>query len=379
MKIVADANIPFAEQAFSQFGNVRVASGLEIDKALVREADILLVRSVTRVDRKLLENSSVRFVGTATIGTDHVDTGYLAKRGTAFASAPGSNARSVAEYVACALVHVFKGDLAELSGKTLGVIGAGNVGSRVLAIARSFGMRCLVNDPPLEQSTGGKGFVSLDEITGEADIVTFHVPLTHSGEYPTVSMADETFIEKMKPSSMLINTSRGRVVNETALRSLRSRLGAVVLDVWENEPSINFKMLLQADIATPHIAGHSYDGKLRGAQMLFNAVAAFLKSEVTWNEAVFEPEATEKLIDVSEAPRPLVQGLESAYPIMEDDARLRKIVEQNDPGAYFEGLRMNYPKRFEFEHFLVRCSERQENTYGQVFRDLGFKVRMGRY
>jgi erythronate-4-phosphate dehydrogenase len=375
MNIVADANIPFAVQAFSCFGNVRVAPGRAIDKAMVADADMLLVRSVTRVDRNLLENSHVRFVGTATIGIDHVDTGYLAAQGIAFASAPGSNAQSVAEYVACSLVHVYHGDLTELSGKTLGVIGAGNVGSRVLKIGQSLGMRCLVNDPPLAQASSGKGFSSLEEIQSEADIITLHVPFTNAGLYPTLSLVDETFIKNMKPSSMLINTSRGRVVDEKALISLRNRLGAVVLDVWENEPAIDFKTLALADISTPHIAGYSYDGKVRGARMLFEAAAAFLKSRARWSDSVLETEITGQSIDIREAQRPLAFALETAYPIMADDAQLRKILNQENPAAYFDELRKQYPKRLEFEHFSVCCSRQQEEAMGPTLKKLGFTVR----
>jgi erythronate-4-phosphate dehydrogenase len=375
MNIVVDANIPFAEQAFSRFGNVRVVSGRKIDRLTVRDADMLFVRSVTYVGKSLLEGSSVRFVGTATIGIDHIDVGYLTKQGIAFASAPGSNARSVAEYVACSLVHVFQGDLAVLCGKTLGIVGAGNVGSRVIEMGRGLGMRCLVNDPPLAKSTGGKGFVSLEQITAEADIVTLHVPLTLSGDYPTVFLANETFIREMKPMAMLINTSRGRVVDEKALLSLRSKLGAVVLDVWEKEPAINAAMLAKADIATPHIAGYSYDGKVRGAQILFGAAVSFLKSDAQWSEAVMETEAEEKIIDLREAQSPLMTALETAYPIMDDDARMRKIADSENPAAYFDQLRKEYPKRLEFGHYSVRCSKQQENIIGQALRNLGFKIR----
>jgi erythronate-4-phosphate dehydrogenase len=374
MNIVVDANIPFAEKAFSRFGNVRVVSGRNIDRLTVRDADMLLVRSVTRVDAHLLDGSSVRFVGTATIGIDHVDTGYLSGHGIAFASAPGSNARSVAEYAACSLVHVFQGDLAALARKTLGIIGAGNVGSRVIEMGRSLGMRCLINDPPLAKSTGGKEFVSLEQIAAEADIVTLHVPLTATGDYPTVTMVDEAFIRRMKPLAMLINTSRGRVVEEKALLSLRSKLGAVVLDVWETEPAINAAMLAQADIATPHIAGYSFDGKVRGAQMLFTAAAAFLKSDAQWSEVVKGTEAEEEIIDVREAQRPLMTALETAYPIMEDDARMRKIVDSENPAGYFDRLRKEYPKRLEFGHYGVRCSKLQEMTIGAALRNVGFKV-----
>jgi erythronate-4-phosphate dehydrogenase len=376
MNIVVDANIPFANQAFSRFGSVRVAPGREITAGLVRDADMLLVRSVTPVNRALLEKSAVRFVGTATIGTDHVDAEYLAGRGIAFVSAPGSNARSVAEYVCCSLVHVFGGDLALLSQKTLGVIGRGNVGSRVLTIARALGLRCVVNDPPLQKAGINDEFVNLDRLIEESDIITAHVPLTGTGDYPTVSLVNEKFLKAVKPSAMLINTSRGRVVDEKALLRLRGRLGPVVLDVWENEPAISFETLAATDIATPHIAGYSYDGKVRGSQMLFEAAAAFMETDVRWNEAVPETGAGEKTVDIRGAPRPLLSALEGAYPIMEDDARMRGITGAKDPGAFFDELRKKYPKRIEFEHHTAVCSNEQQQV-GLILKDLGFKIATG--
>jgi erythronate-4-phosphate dehydrogenase len=276
--------------------------------------------------------------------------------------------------VICSIVHVFQGDLSLISGKTLGVVGAGNVGSRVIGMGRGLGMRCLVNDPPLALSNGAEGFVPLEQVIAEADIVTLHVPLTDSGPFPTAHLADASFLGKMKPGAMLINSSRGRVTDEKALVSLRSRLGPVVLDVWAGEPSINPAMLEKTDIATPHIAGYSYDGKVRGAQMLFGAAAAYLKSDIRWSDAVEQTETDQRIIDIRDARRPLMEALETAYPIMEDDARMRKIAQSENPREYFDKLRKEYPKRLEFGHFAVRCSKEQELAIGPTLRNLGFKA-----
>jgi erythronate-4-phosphate dehydrogenase len=373
MNIIADGNIPFVKEAFTRFGNVSVMPGREITRETVKNAEMLFVRSVTRVDKNLLDNTAVKFVGTATIGTDHIDIGYLNKKGIQFASAPGSNAQSVAEYVACALCTIFHGDRQTLSKKTIGIIGAGNVGSRVLRMAKALGLQCLVNDPPLEQSTRVKDFVSLEEILRTADIITLHVPLSLSGPYPTFHMVDETFLEKMKLGAALINSSRGKVVDEKALHRLRNKLGSVVLDVWENEPSINLQTLALADIATPHIAGYSFDGKVRGARMIFEAAAAYLKIDVSWNEAVLEEVKGPQTIDIRDAAFPLLYALQRAYPIMADDGRLRKIANKKIPSFHLDVLRIIYPKRLEFPHFIVRCSRRQADI-ARMLANLGFTV-----
>jgi erythronate-4-phosphate dehydrogenase len=372
MNIVADGNIPFVKEAFSRFGTITLAPGREITREMVANAEILLVRSVTRVDKDLLENTAIKFVATATIGFDHIDLDYLAQKGIRFASAPGSNAQSVAEYIVCALCTVFDGDLSALSKKTIGVIGAGNVGSRVIRMAKALGFTCLVNDPPLEKAKGGDGFSPLDEVLQTADIVTLHVPLSKSGAFPTFHMVNERFLNKMKPGACLFNTSRGTVVDEKALLGLRSALGAVVLDVWENEPSIDMQTLAAADIATPHIAGYSYDGKVRGARMIFEAAAAFLKSGVSWNDVV-SVAAENKIIDARAAQIPLLHALHSAYPILTDDRRLRKMADEINPSIYFESLRNTYPKRLEFPHFSIHCSRNQADTAGTLEK-LGFTV-----
>ncbi|NQT84941.1 4-phosphoerythronate dehydrogenase, partial [bacterium] len=216
MKIVADENIPYVKEAFGSLGDVIPLPGRKIAPASVVDAEILLVRSITEVNASLLEGSRVRFVGTATIGTDHVDEEYLHSRGIAFASAPGSNANSVAEYVVAALLTTARRKNFPLKGKTIGVIGVGNCGSRVAKKAEALGMRVLLNDPPLWRQTGNKRFRPLEELFS-ADILTLHVPLTYEGIDATYHLVDEAFLSKLRPECILMNTSRGPVVDNLAL------------------------------------------------------------------------------------------------------------------------------------------------------------------
>jgi erythronate-4-phosphate dehydrogenase len=240
MKIVADENIPLVKQAFGSFGEVETMPGRKIGPEAVRDAEALLVRSITRVDAALLSGSRVRFVGTATIGVDHVDRDWLKREGIGFASAPGSNAESVAEYVVAALLVLAERMNTSPAGKSLGVIGVGNVGSRVARNARALGMRVLLNDPPLKRATGDARYLTLEE-TLQADIVSLHVPLTREGLDRTWHLADEDFFRRMRPGSVFINTSRGAVaVCEGWMKALGKTLSAAVLDVWEHEPGIDF-------------------------------------------------------------------------------------------------------------------------------------------
>ncbi len=375
MKIIADGNIPFVEEAFAQFGEVIVVPGRSISRDMLLDASMLLVRSITIVDRALLNGTSIEFVATATIGVDHIDIPHLTNNSIGFASAPGSNAQSVAEYVGTALAHLSHTLGFELGKKVLGIIGVGNVGSRVTKVAEALGMTCLLNDPPRQRAESGNGFVSLDEVLEKSDIVTLHVPLTESGPDKTVQMVNEDFISKMNPGAILMNSSRGKVVDEHAVRKFKKKLGGLVLDVWAHEPSIDCETLDIADIGTPHIAGYSFDGKVRGTEMIYEAACDYFHKEKTWNGRAHVGIKPEKTIDVRSSNSPVLKAIEEAYPIMSDDARLRNIKDEQNRGAYFDALRKNYPRRLEFRHFEVLCSNAQENTAIPVLSGLGFVVR----
>ncbi len=355
MKILADSNIPFAAEAFASFGSVTTLSGRRIDRAAIEGAGMLLVRSGTTVDETLLTGSSVRFVGTATIGTEHVDREWLAANSIGFASAPGSNADSVADYVVSALLHLSFVKNWPLAGKTIGIVGVGNVGSRIFRRAEAMGLKVIVCDPPKARLTVSDFYRPLNELLAVSDIVTLHVPLITTGDDATVGMAGRDFFNRMKPGSVFINTCRGKVTDEKALREARGRLAGVVLDVWESEPAPDPETIRIADIATPHIAGHSWDGKVAGTRMIYNAACAYFFSDRTWTglsafSGVDDITLSFPRVDVS-----LYDVVSRAYPIMDDDLRFREILTKpaDEVSAFFDSLRVNYPRRLEFTHFCV--------------------------
>jgi erythronate-4-phosphate dehydrogenase len=334
--ITLDENIPYAEQAFSTLGQTRLLTGRHISNADLQDTDILVVRSVTKVNAQLLAGTPVRFVATATAGFDHIDLDYLREQGIGFARAPGCNAVSAAEYVLAALSHWSLLRNKPLQESSIGIIGHGNVGSRVRHLCESIGMRCIVNDPPL-QAQGYTGLYSLDAALA-CDIVTLHVPFTRTDPYPTYRLLDAAKLERLRPGSLLLNTARGGVVDETALLT---RLQAhanldVVLDTWENEPAINLVMLRHTLIGTPHIAGYSLDGKVRGTAMVYRACCQFLQVEPHWEFPLAPPEV-------------LPNG-SNAYDIRADDQRLKALLadETRQDGIYFDQLRKTYPVRREF-------------------------------
>ena len=356
LEIVADVNIPCIREAFDPLGRVHPRRGEEINRKHCQGADLLLVRSVTPVTEALLAGSRVRFVGSATAGTEHVDTDHLRTRGIAFAHAPGSNAGSVVEYVLAALLNLSVRFDRPLGGLTLGVIGCGHIGSKLAIRARALGLRVLRNDPPL-QARGEKGFVSLPELLGASDIVTLHVPLTRETRH---LVSDET-LAQLRPGAWLINTSRGAAVDGGAVKQAirRGQLQAVVLDVWEGEPHIDVELLQRVALATPHIAGYSFDGKIAGTVMLYKAVAAHFGLDARWGyEALLKPDLPEPLrvLEETRQPEPWLHKLtRMAYDLDADDRRMRRGAElpPSRHAAYFRHLRATYPRRRAFETFCA--------------------------
>jgi len=374
MRIVADENIPFVREAFGRLGDVTILSGRRMTPEAVRQADILLVRSVTRINAELLDRSTVRFVGTATIGTDHVDEQYLQDRGITWASAPGSNANSVAEYVLAALLKI----AGPLRGKTLGVIGVGQVGSKVARYAEALGLGVQLNDPPLERTTGDERFRPIEELFG-ADILTLHVPLTREGEDATFHLVDEKFLGHLKPGAILLNTARGAVVETAALQKALDSglLAAAIVDVWEGEPEISTDLLDRVALGTPHIAGYSFDGKVRGTQMLHRAACDFLGVDDQWDPSDRMPPPEPSVIPLDSAEGPdehlIAEAVAAAYDIEADDARLREIteLEPGRRGAHFDRLRREYPVRREFPAYTL---DGPTGRLKRVLARLGFQV-----
>ena len=354
MIIAVDRNIPLAASAFGTLGEVRLLETTGVTPDAVRDAGALVIRSETKVGRALLEGSAVRFVGSATIGTDHCDLRYLGDQGIVFSNAPGSNANSVKEYVLAALLALARQGGVQLRGRTIGVVGVGNVGSRVAAVGRALGMNVLLNDPPRARAEGGKEFLPLDALM-DADVVTLHVPLTREGTDATFHLFDEKRIGAMKRGAILMNTSRGAVVETRAAASALSsgRLSAAVFDVWEGEPRIDAELLRLATLGTPHIAGYSLDGKVNAVGMVRRAFCAWRRDASVWNPAPEIPPApvTSVALCAGETPeQSLERAVTAAYDIALDDRNLRAMLEIRgaDRGPYFMRLRTGYRLRREF-------------------------------
>jgi erythronate-4-phosphate dehydrogenase len=362
--ILADENIPFAREAFGTLGEVRLKHGRHIAHADLADVDLLIVRSITRVDAALLAGTRVQFVGTATSGSDHVEVADLERLGIAFHAALGCNAKAVAEYMAAAWLTLAKLRGETLAGRRVGVIGVGHVGSLVVEKARALGMETVLNDPPKARESGRDHYRPLHDLF-DCDIITCHTPLTFDGPDPTYRLIGEAFFSRLKPGAWFCNAGRGEVVHEGALhQALDGKcLDAVVLDVWDREPEIDGRLLARVDIGTPHIAGYSLEGKLNGTAMVYRAACAFLGVEPAWSAASAAPPRPAGLPlpgfgDGESALRHLDRAGISAladtvmafYPILRDDEALRKTVGMSaaERGKAFDLLRKAYPVRREF-------------------------------
>ena len=361
MRILADENIPLVREAFAELGHVETMPGRVITPEAVKDVSMLLVRSITRVNRALLAGSAVRFVATATIGEDHIHKGYLEEQGIVFASAPGSNADSVGQYMVSSLFALAERYGFKLEGTSLGIVGVGNVGSRVVKLAAALGMRCVLNDPPLARQTGDKEFRPLGEILA-CDIVTLHVPLTKHGPDATEHLVDADFLRRVKRGAILINTSRGPVADGKAIqRALDDgHLKACVLDVWEDEPNVDAGLLERVAIGTPHIAGYSFDGKVNGTRMIYEAACRFLGRNPTWDPAPLLPKAECPEVtvagDTTDPEEAMRRAVFAVYDVRQDDAAMRHLLDvpESKREAEFDRLRKEYPRRMEFPNTRAR-------------------------
>jgi len=396
MKIVADENIPFVAECFSSIGEVVTISGREMTPNVISDADILLVRSITKVNSDLLAESAVRFVATATIGFDHIDTEYLLRKNIGFASAPGSNANSAAEYVTAAILEIGQKHNINLNGKSIGIIGVGNVGSRVAKKCEALGIKIYLNDPPLQRQSGDLKYLPIEKLYN-CDFITFHTPLTFKGIDKTFHLADKNFFKSIKPSCVFINISRGGVVDSSSLKETikAGKLKAAVLDVWENEPNIDTELLEMVDIATPHIAGYSLDGKIVGMIMIYKATCEYFGLDAKFDVKDFLPEPAVPQIKIeqtsSSEQEVILDAVRKIYDIGEDDAKLRQILYEPTvkKGKFFDRLRKNYPVRREFQNTRViiatedtrlgkgRSRSRTESTenLSKKLQGIGFKVK----
>lgn len=393
LKIVCATNMPFVLEAFSTLGEARVLEGRRITAADVRDADLLAIRSTTVVDRGLLEGSRVRFVGTATIGTDHLDTAYFARAGIEWCYAPGCNANSVSEYLVAALLVLGRRHGLTLQGKTIGVIGVGNVGSRVVRKMRALGLRVLMHDPPRERGidppTGAGNvepfepgpFVSRDAILEESDIITLHVPLIREGPERTRHMVDRGFLARVRRGCVFINAARGGLVDTNALIDAVAAgvVGHTVLDTWEGEPDCRPDAVARADIATPHIAGHSFEGRVMGTVMVYQAACRFLGVKPAWSHEAFMPpsDVPELAADGRSDPEEAVLGnlVGKVYDIEADDRRFRATMSDDGTvrAAGFDRLRKEYPKRREFHGTRVSVRHGAPSLWSKI-SGLGFRA-----
>lgn len=356
MHLVADENIPLLDEFFAAFGTIHRLPGRAITAQDVRDADLLLVRSVTQVNRALLEGSRVRFVGTCTIGTDHLDLDYFAEVGIVWSSAPGCNARGVVDYVLGSVLTLAEREGVDPAARVYGVVGAGQVGGRLVNLLRGLGWQVRVCDPPRQAAEGGD-FDSLEQIIDECDVISLHTPLDAS----TRHLFDTTRLAALKPGTWLINASRGAVVDNAALRSLLPQRPdlKVVLDVWEGEPQADVELAALCQLATPHIAGYSLDGKLRGTAQIYQACCRALgvAEQVSLADLLPAPWLSELSIDGSADPAwALASICRAVYDPRRDDADFRRslVGDADTRRAGFDRLRKHYPMRREIDGLRVR-------------------------
>lgn len=357
MRILADENMPYVQQLFGSWGEVTTLPGRQISAADVAAADLLLVRSVTRVDAGLLAQArQLQFVGSATIGRDHIDEPLLASRGIHFTNAPGCNAPAVVDYVIAAIVHACQLRQRDPAGLTYGVVGVGQIGSRLVARLQAWGVKVLCCDPPRQRAEGLSDFVSLDQLLDEADVISLHVPLQRTGEDASWHMLAQHRLARLRPNALLINSCRGEVVdNHALLEQLLARPDLdAVLDVWEGEPEPLPPLVARALLATPHIAGYSLEGKARGSWMLADACARLLGLPAPPPLATLLPPAPWPVLNMSHQPdwHELLQLIRTVYDPADDDRLMRA---EGLTAAGFDRLRRDYPVRRELAAFSLKA------------------------
>lgn len=374
MKVIIDNKIPFIKGVLEPFIDVEYAAGSEISNDMLRDANALIVRTRTKCNESLLKGTKVRFIATATIGFDHIDTEYCANNGISWTNSPGCNAGSVMQYIASALLTYAKEKNIDLTKKVLGVIGIGNVGKKVVQLAEQIGMQVLLNDPPRAKTEGACGYISLKGLLRESDIITCHVPLNYSGEYKTHHLVDNGFLNNINKGTLLINSSRGEVVDSEALKSaLKSeKLCDVILDVWENEPNIDLELLNMTHYATSHIAGYSTDGKSNATMMCVRALSKYFNLGIDDWEPDDLPVPEENIIKFDAKglsfQEILTKAILPTYSILTDDSKLRNIPQD------FEKHRGNYPLRREFQAYYLSINNLTSHDKWVLMR-MGFNIK----
>ena len=376
MQVIADKNIPHIYDAFKGIGQLRLLESGEITAATVKNCDILVVRYVTRVDKKLLAGSGIKFVGTVSAGTDHIDLRYLKDQKIAFSAAPGSNAESVAEYVIAALLSLHERGRICIPKATLGVVGVGNVGSRVAIKAKALGMNVLLNDPPKRRTTDDKSFKPLSSLM-DSDVITIHTPLTFTGKDKTAGLFGAKRLAGLKRGAVVINSARGGIVCEHSLKECLTsgRLGGAVIDVWENEPNIAPGLVDLSDISTPHVAGLSQEARLAAVCMIYAAVCAHFRIVPVWKPPVRRRAPLTCVRSPGDTLCSVLRGaVRRIYDIEKDSAEFKlEVVKGPTAGAAFTAFRKRYLRRFEFSSRVLALSG--PARFVRVMRTLGFNPR----
>lgn len=375
IKIVVDNKIPMIRGVLEPFVDVTYCNPFDINSEVVKDKDALIIRTRTKCNESLLKNSTVKFIATATIGYDHIDTNYCDSNNIKWMNAPGCNSASVNQYIASAIVTISNKKNLDLTRTTIGIVGVGNVGSKIAHTAKLLGMNVLLNDPPRARKEGQAGFVELDELVLKSDIITFHVPLIKEGVDKTYHMANDAFFNKLKSEKIVFNSSRGTVVETAAFKTAikNGKVKAALLDVWEKEPDIDLELLNLVDIATPHIAGYSADGKANGTAACINGVSEYfnLGVEQNWYPAEIPAPVNNKQFTIDCFGKTNQQILKEivlyTYDIMSDDATLRSSVET------FEKQRGSYPIRREFPYYEVKLNN-SSTEIEETVKEFGFTV-----
>ncbi|MBT3384906.1 MAG: 4-phosphoerythronate dehydrogenase PdxB [Prolixibacteraceae bacterium] len=373
MKVIIDNKIPYIEGALEPFADVIYLPGNDTTSEVVKDADAIITRTRTICNKELLEGSKVKFIATATIGFDHIDTDYCNKAGIEWTNAPGCNAESVNQYISSALFSFSMRKRFDLKDKTIGIVGVGQVGSRVAKTCEILGMKVLLNDPPRERNEGSEKFVALETIQKEADIITFHVPLNMDGEDATYHLVNEDFLQNLNKTPLLINSCRGEVFDSNAVYNAKEAgdISGFIIDCWKNEPKLDLELLNQSDYGTPHIAGYSKDGKANGTKMSIQAISRFFNLGIDdWEPTGVDlPEKTEFEIDGNQRREysVLAEAILSTYDIEIDDDNLK------DSPHLFEQLRGDYPVRREFDSYTIKAKNIERGTLDKL-KKLGFKI-----
>ncbi|WP_445773629.1 4-phosphoerythronate dehydrogenase [Shewanella sp.] len=374
MKIIADENMPYVDALFGGLGEIEFVNGRNLSAEQVNDADVLLVRSVTKVNAALIEKAhKLKFVGSATIGTDHVDVEYLAQRGIPFTNAPGCNATAVGEFAFIAMLELAQRFAQPLSGKVVGIVGAGNTGTAAAKCLEAFGLKVLLCDPVKAEQGDSREFVSLDTLIAQADIISLHVPITKQGKHKTWYLFDEARLNQLKPNTWLLNCCRGEVIDNRALVQFKQRRDDVklVLDVWEGEPNPMPELVALAEFATPHIAGYSLEGKARGTFMLYQTLCNVLGVNADKTLVSLLPPFQFSRVHLQDMPSQsqLLSLSRLVYDLRDDDVKFRGCFAT---AAGFDQMRKKHTYRREFSAITLQNASLQAPDNLNLLHRLGF-------